>query len=260
MPAGHGDEPQNDGSQEDDEEESDERIAWPERSDERDSETASRARWAGPPRSVGPGAGFRYSPFAVRACAFILDLVLLDWVAGAASGLFSIGLILWDLPDGFAASPDGYWLVQFVQLVLTLLGRVVPTAALAIWAWVILQATPGQYVLGLRTLEARRGEPIRPRAALTRYVLLFLPALVVVHASTLLLPLSFGYAGSDRSTILWLATLMPFAGVAWYLYLAASALRDPRGRGVHDRAAGSAVVELEERSPSNPKARPPSGS
>jgi uncharacterized RDD family membrane protein YckC len=210
---------------------------WPGTRVETDSGWRS---WQGIPRAAGPTDGVSYAPFGLRFLAFLIDAVVLAWVAGVASTLISIVFIVWQPAEPFG-DPGGPGR-QIATTGLLILARVATTAAVAIYAWVALRATPGQRAMGLITVDAGTGKTLLPGQALARYLVLFAPVLVGLDISLWFSLVQFTPPDlNDPSSLTGL--LVPAATLGWYAWLASSSWNDPRGRGVHDRIARSVVVQ-----------------
>jgi uncharacterized RDD family membrane protein YckC len=154
-----------------------------------------------------PTAPFEPAPRGRRIGARLVDLVVAGWtlafVAIELAGRLLGGDVLARRPLG-AVTPDGIRLAVIAGLVLAAT-ELLPTAY---WG-----RTPGKAMLGLRCVDVDTGRPPGFLRSLLRGL--------VLHA--------------------WVA--IPLAG--WLLPVAVviTTLLAPRGRGVHDRLAGTAVVD-----------------
>ncbi len=198
------------------------------------SDAAAWGRMA--PSAAAPASGVAYAELPLRVVAFLLDLlllrVLLSVLLEPVYGL--LGSLLF--PD------DQSGLGSYAFPVLVFLAIAAAHGAAVIYCWRVARASPGQMLLGLFTLDADAGTRLSVRQAILRWLILFVPALllsgfasIVVDAASILLG-----AGSS-ATFQWRALVPLIAGV-WLLLLAVSCLNDERGRGTHDRISGSVVV------------------
>jgi uncharacterized RDD family membrane protein YckC len=143
----------------------------------------------------GAGEAPQYVGLVTRALAFGLDAALLNIVALLTAAVVGLFFSVVNLPDGLrtlVAAAGGALYVVWV-------------AGFFVAFWSTTGQTPGNRALGIRVRDAR-GEALRPRRALLRFVGLSLAAL----------PL--------------------FAGFVMILF-------DDRRRGLHDRLARTLVVE-----------------
>jgi len=197
-------------------------------------------RWLGRPAAAGPAAGVAYAELGLRAAAFAIDVAVMFLVTSLIQQVTSNTLA----PLISQSTDILTWL-----LVAEALASGLVVLALA-YATAILRATPGQLAVGLTTLRADDGRALPFGAALRRQALLFGPVALLPFAGTLtewliqatatqIEPPGVGAASSFLST--WPVWIGPLVGV-WLVVLGLSAFADPRGRGLHDRAAGSAVV------------------
>jgi len=193
--------------------------------------------WAGKPPAAGPAPGVAYAEFGLRAAAFAIDagLVVLinNLVAGYAERLIT-GLLGYSDPVGI-----------FTDLLAISLVTAVVLVAASAYAITVLRATPGQLAVGLVTLAGADGHVVPFRRAVVRQLVLFGPLGLIPIASalaSLLVTTAFAVdIGPGLSGSNWPYWILPAAAV-WYVVLALSAIRDPRGRGFHDRLADSVVV------------------
>jgi len=193
-------------------------------------------RHAGRPERTPPSLDAAYAEWPLRALAFVLDLVLiyvLFQLLGQARSL----LVLWITREDQATN-DGALVTSGALLLLAVLGL----SLLAVWGWRVLRATPGQQLLGLFVVERGSGLRLRRRAAFVRWLLLYAP-LAALLGYTQLIDVLFRSRLLEASDPLLVASLAFFLPVAWYLVLGLSVLAERRrGRGLHDRLAGSVVV------------------
>ncbi len=156
------------------------------------------------------------APRGRRIGARIVDIVVAGWVLAIAAievdGRLLGGDVFAQRPLS-AVTPDGTRLVVITTMVLVVL-EIVPTA---LWG-----RTPGKAMLGLRCVDVDTGGPPGVIRSVFRGLLL--------HA--------------------WVA--IPIAGWILPVAITISTVLAPSGRGVHDRLAGTLVVD----SPSGPAAGP----
>jgi len=193
-------------------------------------------RRAGRPSRFPPSRDAAYSEFPLRALAFALDVVLLTAIfqlVGQVRGLAA----LWITRDDPAAN-DG---VLVVSGGLILLGLFLLTAS-AVYFWRVFRATPGQMLFGLFVVQRATGLVLTRGAALARWLVLYAPMAALV-AYTSIIDLLFRSTLLQDADPLLVASLAVFLPIAWYIVLGLSVLADRRrGRGLHDRLAGSVVV------------------
>ncbi len=191
------------------------------------------------PSADAPAAGVEYPDFAVRSLAFVIDLLLIQ----------STGTVLLQ-PAGFLAGklllsgsgpPDqlvGAWIGFFLPVVIVAFIQALILAGF----WRVYTASPGQMLTGLQTVRHADGRRLSRRAALVRWVLLFLPALILTASTDIGIWWSYALGAStqdDQTTASGIAITLP---VIWYAVLLVSALIERHGRGLHDRLARSVVV------------------
>ncbi len=193
------------------------------------------APWRSP-----PAPGVVYAEIPVRALAFFIDLMVVQ-VAVHLVGPPVRGFVATVLGDQFplGTGPDiGVLLLAVVPEVIVIWAL---SLAIAVYSWTVFRATPGQMVLGLFTLTAPHGGTLSVRSALVRWAFLFAPMVFLSTLGTVLFGVSEVAAawGLDpRLAQLVVASVAP----VWYAVLAVSAANERRGRGLHDRAAGTVVV------------------
>jgi hypothetical protein len=98
-----------------------------------------------------------------------------------------------------------------------------------------------QMALGLFTVDTE-GRALRPGPAAIRFVVLGFGWMIAAAASAVVqvVVLFGGDTAGSRQVLAYAGALV--LPVAWYLLLSLTMLRDPRGRGWQDKAAGSVVV------------------
>src|SRR5205814_9364722 len=108
--------------------------------------------------------------------------------------------------------------------------------------WRVYTASPGQLLTGLQTVRMEDGHRLTRRAALIRWLFLFLPGLLLTASTDIGIWYSYAIGSgtqSDQTTASGLALTLP---VVWFAVLLVSALIERHGRGLHDRLARSVVV------------------
>lgn len=143
-----------------------------------------------------------------RFVAFILD--------GLALGIVAIFVVA-NIALGGDTSTDAFARVAILGLIE--LGYFTLT-------WTQLGASPFQWLLGVRTLNAADGALVTPSQAVRRWAILYGPNWLL--SALALLP----GAGSAGLLVV----------VYWY-YLYRTASRDPQRRGLHDHQSGTIVVK-----------------
>lgn len=193
-------------------------------------------RHAGRPERDPPSLGAAYAELPLRALAFLVDLLLLYVLFQLMVQLRSL-LALWLTREDQAGS-DGVLAISAGLLLLGALGL----SLLAVYAWRVFRATPGQMLTGLFVVERASGLRLRRRSAMARWLLLYAP-LVPLLGYTQLIDLLFRsrlLSDADPLLVASAAYLLP---IVWYALLGLSVLMEGRrGRGLHDRLAGSVVV------------------
>ncbi|CAN5816068.1 hypothetical protein BH24CHL6_BH24CHL6_03400 [soil metagenome] len=193
-------------------------------------------RQAGRPERYPPSLDATYAEFPLRGVAFVLDVLLVSLLYQLMAQGRSL-LALWFTRDSPAAN-DGALVISGALLVLAITGATLS----AVYFWRVFRATPGQMVLGLFVVQRGRGLPLRRRAALVRWLLLYAP-LAVFLAYTPLIDVVFRSGLASEGDPLLVATAAYFLPPIWYAVLGLSVLAEGRrGRGLHDRLAGSVVI------------------
>ncbi|HEY7599730.1 MAG TPA: RDD family protein [Candidatus Limnocylindrales bacterium] len=207
------------------------------------SETAAvgsqRPGWRTAPRGASP-SGLAYAGLTARGVAFLVDGLLASvfiYVVATAIG--------WSMrwPTDLSDQSGLLLLLQFVAA----LACVMPTAVAALW-WHRSGATPGQRLLHLGVIDEHSGANLSFSAAFARWVLLYAPLALILAYPQIVLTSADAGPFLDLLVLVempWLPLVTMTVALAWYLLLAYPALADgSRRRGLHDRLAGSAVVEL----------------
>lgn len=162
-----------------------------------------------------------------RLLAFALDSVGLSaciFVAATISWMIAGAAISFDFtqpgPDnGLLADPSLVRLTTYVSTLVSL--------CYFVGSWMLMGATPGQKLLGVRVQGAGTKTRLTISQALTRWVLLGAPLWILSTA----MPDEIG-------------ALLTVASVAWSAFLLISTIRSARGQGPHDRWAGSMVTDM----------------
>jgi uncharacterized RDD family membrane protein YckC len=213
-------------------------------SDEQGSWDLEFEPWRGAlaPRGDAPARGVNLAELPVRGIAFLLDLLLIQQVSAVVLQLFSFlaAHTILGSPSGGVSDPV---LAAWSAFGLPFIGLAVVEAITFVFLWRVYRASPGQMVLGLFTLDANRGAALSKRRAFVRWVFLFLPALIMSSADAISYVGHFALAPSvEQAVVAGFAVLLPSI---WLVILTISILVDRRGRGLHDRLAGSVVVRRE---------------
>lgn len=196
------------------------------------------------PKGEDPALGVAYVDLPRRAVAFFLDVLmtqitatLLLQVAGFVAGITLLQ------STGVTDNALSAWL-----------GFALPTIAVAVLQGAVqilflrsYRATPGQLILGLHTLRAADGRPLGKGRALLRWLLTFMPAWAIAASSNIGIWWAAGVArspagqiSSDAVVPSGLSITLP---VIWFTIILISILLSERGQGIHDRLAGSVVVQ-----------------
>lgn len=162
-----------------------------------------------------------------RLIAFALDTV------GLSVCIFSAATISWIVvgaaisfdftqpgPDnGLLADPSLVRLTTYVSTIVSL--------CYFVGSWMLLGASPGQRLVGIRVQSAETEARMTISQALGRWVLLGAPLWILSTA----MPDEIG-------------AILTIVSVAWSAFLLMSTMRSPRGQGAHDRWAGSMVTDV----------------
>lgn len=193
-------------------------------------------RRAGAPDRLPPSADAAYAEFPPRAIAFAVDVLLL-WLIFQLLLQGRALVALWltrDAPQQNDPTLAISGLVVVAAIALVSLG--------AIYFWRVFRATPGQMVLGLFVIRRGTGERLTRGGALLRWLALYAPFVLLI-SYTQLIDIVFRSDLLPDGDPLFVASLAYFLPVAWYVVLGLSVLLEgKRGRGLHDRLAGSVVV------------------
>jgi uncharacterized RDD family membrane protein YckC len=194
------------------------------------------------PRGDAPARGVNLAELPVRGIAFLVDLLLIQQVSAVVLQLFSFvaAHTILNSPTGGVSDP---WLAAWAAFGLPFIGLAVVEAITFVFLWRVFRASPGQMVLGLFTMDVKRGTALTKRRAFVRWVFLFLPALIMSSADAISYVGHFALVPSvEQAVVAGFAVLLPSI---WLVILTISILVDRRGRGIHDRLAGSVVVRRE---------------
>ena len=165
--------------------------------------------------AVGPGPGWEFAGFWIRAIAWIIDGFILGIVTSifwfvvlAIAGAIGLGAVASVSTDGTITNDQAVVLGVGFLAALSFLGimTLLVTVLYFVVLWVKRGATIGQSVLGLRVARERDGGPIGWGTGILRYIMLMI-----------------GF---------WIFYL----GVIWVAF-------EPRKRGWHDMVAGTLVVK-----------------
>jgi uncharacterized RDD family membrane protein YckC len=164
----------------------------------------------------GPAPGIVYAELPMRIVAYIIDAVILG------IGLSIVTSILFGI-----LAFTGLWLIAWV---VSAVAVVAASGAYFVWSWTNLQASPGQKLLNLQTLDARTGKVISRDQAIKRYIYLYWPlvlAQVFVAGFVLVLLIP----------IVWLIS------IGYSLWLLYTVTQNPKRQGYHDVQAGTVVIQ-----------------
>jgi uncharacterized RDD family membrane protein YckC len=200
------------------------------------------------PRQRPPVPGLVYAELPIRGVAFLLDLAI---VAVAISALsYPLGQISRVLVVSAGSDFIGVNGVTFAAVLGALLPPMVTfvavTAPLLVYFWTTFRASPGQMTLGLFTVAPSSGVALPWQQALLRWLLLFGPAIFLTGFGSVAITLAQVSTNFDTNSdvlpAIAIYLLLGLGPVAWYALLAITVVRDRRGRGWHDKLAGSVVV------------------
>jgi uncharacterized RDD family membrane protein YckC len=194
------------------------------------------------PRGEAPARGLNLAELPVRGIGFLLDVLLIQLVSAIVLQIFSFvtAHTILNAATGGVSDPV---LAAWSAFGLPLLGLAVVEAIAFVFLWRVYRASPGQMAMGLFTLNAKRGAALSKRRAFVRWAVLFLPALIMSSADAISYVGHFAIAPRvEQAVVAGFAVLLPFI---WFVILTISILVDRRGRGLHDRLAGSIVVRRE---------------
>lgn len=162
------------------------------------------------------------APFGRRLAAWLVDMTLLVIVAlvvAAALGLTQTKEVPLSEQEGSIVTTVSYVPTQWYYALIAL-----ASALYAIPLWRLNRATLAQHLMDLRVVDVEPPKALSWRQAALRWLILF--------------GWVFPGIGSGYGAVTWFFTL-PFW--AWFVILIATAWRDLRGQGIHDRLAGSLV-------------------
>ena len=162
-----------------------------------------------------------------RLLAFAFDTAALGMCifAGAMLSWLMVGAaISFDL---LQPGPDNGLVVDAAHIRLTTYMSAVISLCYFTGSWLMVGASPGQRLFGIRLSSARTGEPVTLVQAFSRWVLLGAPLWIVATATP-----------NELGAALTLATLV------WSVFLLISTLRSATGQGAHDRWTGSMVTSV----------------
>lgn len=174
---------------------------------------------SGPPGD-GPAPGLEYGTVGVRLVAYIIDVVILGAMSGAARGLLGLGWLSWGGMEWPGANGfDGFF--GWGALSAAWFAWVLITAAISglyfVGLWTRNAASLGQMLLGLEVRNAADGARPTQDQAIRRWAFLTVPVISSIPALGLLVFL-------------------------YQLYLLISTSSDPAKQGFHDRQAETVVV------------------
>ena len=193
------------------------------------------------PRAEDPATGIEYADFPRRAIAFVLDFVMVQTTATVVLQMtgFIAGITLLS-QNGVTDNALSAWAGFFIPTV--------TVGLLQAFVYVFFlrgyRATPGQVILGINTVRGRDGDVLGRGKGFLRWLVTLAPAWAIAGSSNLGVWWSAGIQHSqsisaDAVNPSGLAITLP---IIWFAVLFVSSLVDSRGRGLHDRLAGSVVV------------------
>ncbi len=191
---------------------------------------------AGAPSRLPPTDDAVYAEAPVRAFAFVIDAVLALLLGQLASQVLALLVAGWS-----RTAP----ITQETAVLAASLAHVVTCVLITlivVYSWRTFRQSPGQMALRLYVLRRGSGQRLALRRAFVRWLVLYLPLAFVMSYQTFSSALSRIPATAQVDSFLTAgaALLLP---VAWWLVLGLSVLAERRrGRGLHDRLAGSVVV------------------
>lgn len=186
----------------------------------------------GPRISDGPAPGVVHAELPLRAATLVVDLLIAQFLAGVVTRVGLEFLQYQINTSWFGPSPD------FSRAVVVFTGALAWTVSAAAYVYFVrrLRSSPGQLFLGLFTLRVD-GRRLGVSTALLRWLLIIWPVLISGPVGTVLSGLA---ADPDfQATVGWVLGVLPWP---WLTILAVTILRDPKGRGLHDRVTHSVVV------------------
>ncbi|HET6744310.1 MAG TPA: RDD family protein [Candidatus Limnocylindria bacterium] len=182
--------------------------------------------------------------FATRALAWLIDLAAL-WIAFTflntqlASVFFNLAFGDVGLLRSQTDSVVVYvWQTLAVGIAFGLVGLFLMAVSLR-----TLMGTPGQTILGLLTADSESGTGLGWPQAIGRSAMLYGPWVVVLAVPTYLADQFAGALGADIDWVYVLPWVVRVAAIAWFAFLVVTVRNDPDGRGFHDLASRSMVVE-----------------
>lgn len=179
----------------------------------------STARVPGPP-------GLYFADVPNRIMALIIDIIVLSVVGSVLAWLFG-GLV--SEPGALDSAGGELDIVAFV--VVLVLQLAISFGYFGV-LWVLVSATAGMRLLGLRVGDESDGRPISWRQALIRWLILGIPTLLV--SLVIYVPNTIGM-------------ILAALGLAWMLLLLYTIAQSPTKQGLHDRFGHTIVVKVRRR-------------
>jgi len=171
--------------------------------------------WAPPSQSTGPAVpgaeGLVYAGVGSRLVAWIIDAIII----GLSVVLLAIVLIA--ALDLSIQNDESSLRVMYATLGIGI------EAVYFIWFWTGSRATPGMRVLGLQIGTAVNGSTLTFNQAVIRFLALGYPFIILAYVPGL--------------------ALVSYLLIGWYVVLLITVARSPTHQGLHDRWAGSAIVQ-----------------
>jgi hypothetical protein len=163
-----------------------------------------------------------------RLAAFAIDTVVLSlciWVGAVICWRVMGAAITFDFLD--LSAENGLVTDDTLVRVTTYVSTLI-SFGYFVGSWLLLSASPGQRLLGLRTWRAGTNAPLTLAQASARWVFLGAPIWVL-----------------DTTVPDELGAVFSLASVLWGVFLLTTALRSKTGQAAHDRWSGSLVVAVE---------------
>jgi uncharacterized RDD family membrane protein YckC len=170
-----------------------------------------------------------YADVPNRTVALLVDLILLTVAVFVAATIVSVVIgpaVEFNTAAGTVG--DAVTLDRGIATVDAVLSLLISAAYFA-GTWVVLGASPGQRLLGMRVGSESNGTMLTTRQALARWGLLGAPFGISAVLTT-------AFSGLGH-------TIFDLAVAAWYAVLLVTTSRSPTKQGLHDRIAGSVVAK-----------------
>ena len=169
-------------------------------------------------------AGFAYAEVGSRTVAFVVDAVILA-VTSYVIQMLVFGLM------GFDYVPWLVWTIMVTSIV----------ALYHLYFWRTRGATPAMQAMKLELADEADGSRLSQPQLITRYLYVGVPltlAIIFIFNGV-----GFGLTQSLGGFSVVMGILLFLASVGWLVFLAYTAMGNPKRQGRHDRAARSIVVK-----------------